>query len=138
MPPAPNAVPALTLDALIQALVELRARQPELGTAAVELPYDPGHTTLGSHPAVGITRVSAGFDWDMGRVFLSADRPVGIPEQALRARQRYFEDALLSVRLTLRPRTDSEAPTPEKQLARITGALDALDRRLKALPAPAA
>lgn len=121
----------MTLDQFIAALQQLRADQPNLANKTVELPWDPGYTTIGGHPAVKLTGVAAGFDWDHGRVFVSTAERVGQVPDELRRRLRIHEDIQTGIALTVR-RGESD---PGQALKRIQGYLDASGDRLKRVDA---
>lgn len=126
-PPAPT---PLSLDQLIAHLQTLRSQQPELADRPVELPWDPGFSYIrGRQAAVKLIRVSAGFDWDHGRVFVHTAEQVGQVPEELRRRLRLHEDALMGIALEVRRATDD----PTKGTQGIQKRLDAFHDRLRAL-----
>jgi hypothetical protein len=133
--PAPVTPPSppkpLTLDQMIETLVAFRAQHPELAAKPVELPWDPGHTTLRSHAAIGLTGVSAGFDWDQGRVFVHAQERVGRVLAEVRRRLSVQEDILLGIALQVR-RAEED---PVKAIAAIQQRLDRGRERIHNLAA---
>jgi hypothetical protein len=83
-------------------------RRPHWVKKAVEIRWDPGHATVGSHPAVTVTHVQMGFDWDQGRIFLGTSEPIGKISAPLRRVLRGQENTL--GRLHLAANRDKELP----------------------------
>lgn len=109
----------LTLDELIAQLSAVRDRQPELGRRPVELPWDPGHTTVGGTPAVKLTGVHTGIDWDHNRVFLRPATPIGQLDGEMRKRVSKAENLVGRLLWLLR-----RPEEPAKTLAHIQSHLD--------------
>lgn len=78
----PNPPFELTVQELRDALDKLCAKG--LGDKVVSIPYDPGHSTIGASPSVGVTTITAGFDWNHHKVFLNPTKRLGVPDDQLR------------------------------------------------------
>lgn len=74
--------PQLTVQQLRDALDKLCNQG--LGDKTVSIPYDPGHSTIGASPSVGVFSVSPGFDWNHNKVFLKPSKTLGVPDEQLR------------------------------------------------------
>lgn len=104
--------PELTLDDLIEQATQHRQHLP--GGTRIEIPWDPGYPSLGGRAAVGTRCLSAGFDWDQGRLFLQPLQPVGkvFNEQQLQLRR--LQDRETRIHLILKKEEWSEAKRLEK------------------------
>lgn len=117
----------LTLDNLVAQLSRLRSSQPDLAHAPVGIRWDPGHMTMGGTPAVKITAVHAGFDWDHGRVFLGTEHPVAKRNDELMKKLRIYEDLVGHLHLALAPsRTTDSGKKVEQVQAHLAHALQRL------------
>lgn len=97
----PSDLISLTLDNLLAQLTRLRATQPDLAHAPVQIRWDPGQATLGAAPAVKITSVHAGIDWDHGRVFLGTEHPIAKRNEDLMKKLRTYENLVGRLHLVL-------------------------------------
>ena len=117
----PDGPHPLTLDNLIAQLTRLRAAQPDLAHAPIEIRWDPGHTTLGGAPAVKITSVHAGFDWDHGRIFLGTEHRIAKCNDELMKKLRAYENMVGHLHLVLSP---SRALSADKQVEQVHACLE--------------
>jgi hypothetical protein len=80
----------LTVDAAIAALTRISNHRQ--GASLLVVGYQPGAATVGCTPATPVTCVSAGFDWDNGRVFMATGQPLGIAGPELVALKKTSAD----------------------------------------------
>jgi hypothetical protein len=65
----------MKVDELLEALQRQHDRRH--GENIVAIPYDKGYVTLGGSPFTTVQSVSAGFDWNNGKTFLTPETPLG-------------------------------------------------------------
>jgi hypothetical protein len=66
----------MKVDELLEALQRQHDRRH--GENIVAIPYDKGFATVGGSPYTSIEHVSAGFDWNKGKTFLTPEIPLGV------------------------------------------------------------
>lgn len=64
----------LTVAEVYQALTDMILKEPSIIDKPLEIPVQS--SSLGGTSAIGISAISRGFDWDIGRVFLHTTKPI--------------------------------------------------------------
>lgn len=113
---------SITVDLAIEQLQELSARG--LGKCELRLPYDPGFRTIGAQPSLEFTNISAGFDWDQGKVFMRPAKPVGAQQAELAKIIDDQQNEAFSRTRSLRAVLRDTAKTPEERLAALSELID--------------
>lgn len=114
----------LTVDELRALLDQISAAGH--GNDTIAIPYNPGGATIGSKPAVTVTRTSNGIDWDHGKVFLHTSKELGSPSAELLEQVSKTQQQLGRVRLLAGRLGNERDGSLDEQIAQFKAALHAL------------
>lgn len=111
----PDKPAPLTVDQAIERLTAISQRGG--GDKLFVIPYNPGRVTMGPSPAMPITGMSSGIDWNRKKVFLHPEQELGIAGDELKQLSTRCDDALH--RLYAIKRALAESQSPEAILAAV-------------------
>lgn len=117
----PNKRAPLTVDQALERLTEISRMGG--GDKLFVIPYDPGRVTMGPSPAMPITGMSPGIDWNHKKVFLHPEQELGLAGDELKQLKTRCDDALH--RLYAIKRALGESQSPEAILAAVKKLLPA-------------
>lgn len=120
-----KAAKTITVAQAQELLERIINSSPGAANFKLHVPFVNSVATIGGSPCVGVSQISAGFDWDMGKVFIHSHEPLGEPIDLSKSRSRELEGLRSELHWWIPRIIENENLSAEQKLEQIKKRIEA-------------